>query len=85
MNGCSSRSHAIFTITLKKRRSATANCVEGNESNSSLPLGERTKDPLYIWAKLHLVDLAGSERVSFCFVLVVLVQGKQTCFVVYID
>lgn len=49
MNSQSSRSHAIFTISMEQRRIA----------NSSA--GDEVADDVLI-AKLHLVDLAGSER-----------------------
>lgn len=54
MNNQSSRSHAIFTITLEQMR----------KLNPAFP-GESTTDNMseeYLCAKLHLVDLAGSER-----------------------
>lgn len=54
MISVSSRSHAIFTITLEQMR----------KLNPAFP-GESTTDNMseeYLCAKLHLVDLAGSER-----------------------
>ncbi|KAI4366445.1 hypothetical protein MLD38_022322 [Melastoma candidum] len=54
MNNQSSRSHAIFTITLEQMQ----------RLNPIIP-GETTCETLnedYLCAKLHLVDLAGSER-----------------------
>ncbi|KNA10715.1 hypothetical protein SOVF_141490 [Spinacia oleracea] len=51
MNSQSSRSHAIFTISMEQKK--TAKCAEGSN-------GYSTDDILS--AKLHLVDLAGSER-----------------------
>ncbi|KAG9440503.1 hypothetical protein H6P81_020668 [Aristolochia fimbriata] len=55
MNNQSSRSHAIFTITLEQmRRAGTACSVDGSHN-------EEMADE-YLCAKLHLVDLAGSER-----------------------
>jgi kinesin family protein 4/21/27 len=50
MNNQSSRSHAIFTITLEQMHKL-------NSSTGSDGMGEE-----YLCAKLHLVDLAGSER-----------------------
>ncbi|KAJ4962505.1 hypothetical protein NE237_022444 [Protea cynaroides] len=55
MNNQSSRSHAIFTITLEQMRKVSSvspgnNCQNGDMSEE------------YLSAKLHLVDLAGSER-----------------------
>ncbi|KAL2652560.1 hypothetical protein R1flu_020688 [Riccia fluitans] len=55
MNTRSSRSHAIFTITLEQRRK-----WEMPLNSSSLILEDAGED--YLCAKLHLVDLAGSER-----------------------
>ncbi|CAK8569482.1 unnamed protein product [Lathyrus sativus] len=53
MNNQSSRSHAIFTITLEQMRKLN------NPSENSL---NDTMNEEYLCAKLHLVDLAGSER-----------------------
>ncbi|KAI3522183.1 hypothetical protein L1887_11665 [Cichorium endivia] len=52
MNNQSSRSHAIFTITVEQIRKANS-----SDSNSNESMGDE-----YLCAKLHLVDLAGSER-----------------------
>lgn len=54
MNNQSSRSHAIFTITLEQMRKSHAIPEDGN-------VNESINDE-YLSAKLHLVDLAGSER-----------------------
>ncbi|KAL2894618.1 Kinesin-like protein KIN-4A [Bienertia sinuspersici] len=54
MNNQSSRSHAIFTITLEQMRKSLAVPGDGN-------VNECMNDE-YLSAKLHLVDLAGSER-----------------------
>ncbi|XP_062018976.1 kinesin-like protein KIN-4A isoform X1 [Rosa rugosa] len=54
MNNQSSRSHAIFTITLEQMHKLNPAC-SGNGLNESM-----NED--YLCAKLHLVDLAGSER-----------------------
>ncbi|PHU20482.1 Kinesin-like protein FRA1 [Capsicum chinense] len=51
MNSQSSRSHAIFTISLEQRR--IANCSSGSTKDDGDDI---------LCAKLHLVDLAGSER-----------------------
>jgi kinesin family protein 4/21/27 len=51
----SSRSHAIFTITLEQMRKL--NPVFPGDSNPNDSMNEE-----YLCAKLHLVDLAGSER-----------------------
>ncbi|KAA8531670.1 hypothetical protein F0562_006613 [Nyssa sinensis] len=55
MNNQSSRSHAIFTITLEQMRKLHP--VFGGETSADEDMGEE-----YLCAKLHLVDLAGSER-----------------------
>ncbi|KAG0626408.1 hypothetical protein M758_2G123600 [Ceratodon purpureus] len=55
MNSHSSRSHAIFTITLEQRRKWDPLPDGGNPSPEDF-----NED--YLCAKLHLVDLAGSER-----------------------
>ncbi|PHU20769.1 Kinesin-like protein FRA1 [Capsicum chinense] len=52
MNNQSSRSHAIFTITMEQMRKNGS-----NDGNSNECMTEE-----YLCAKLHLVDLAGSER-----------------------
>ncbi|MCD7454854.1 Kinesin-like protein KIN-4C [Datura stramonium] len=51
MNSQSSRSHAIFTISLEQKR--VANCSSGSTNDDGDDI---------LCAKLHLVDLAGSER-----------------------
>ncbi|BBH05966.1 P-loop containing nucleoside triphosphate hydrolases superfamily protein [Prunus dulcis] len=55
MNNQSSRSHAIFTITLEQMRKIRS-AFPGNDTPDE-DMGEE-----YFCAKLHLVDLAGSER-----------------------
>ncbi|KAA8528505.1 hypothetical protein F0562_035860 [Nyssa sinensis] len=55
MNNQSSRSHAIFTITLEQMRKLNPNFPDDSGVN------EKTTEE-YLCAKLHLVDLAGSER-----------------------
>ncbi|KAI3777395.1 hypothetical protein L1987_47195 [Smallanthus sonchifolius] len=52
MNNQSSRSHAIFTITVEQIRKANS-----GDDNIIESVGDE-----YLCAKLHLVDLAGSER-----------------------
>lgn len=52
---CTSRSHAIFTITLEQMRKIQS-VFPGNDTPDE-DMGEE-----YFCAKLHLVDLAGSER-----------------------
>nr|GEW04192.1 kinesin-like protein KIN-4A [Tanacetum cinerariifolium] len=55
MNNQSSRSHAIFTITLEQMRKTNSDILSDNNPNDSM-------SDEYLCAKLHLVDLAGSER-----------------------
>ncbi|KNA21400.1 hypothetical protein SOVF_043170 [Spinacia oleracea] len=55
MNNQSSRSHAIFTITLEQMRKLSHDNPENGNVNESM-------NEEYLSAKLHLVDLAGSER-----------------------
>ncbi|XP_066397176.1 LOW QUALITY PROTEIN: kinesin-like protein KIN-4A [Miscanthus floridulus] len=55
MNNQSSRSHAIFTITLEQMRK-----TDPIMTADGMPIEEMNED--YLCAKLHLVDLAGSER-----------------------
>ncbi|KAK1587858.1 hypothetical protein Q3G72_017552 [Acer saccharum] len=55
MNNQSSRSHAIFTITLEQMRKLHS--VAPDNDTPDEDMGEE-----YFCAKLHLVDLAGSER-----------------------
>lgn len=53
MNDASSRSHAVFTISIE----ACETTVAPDESGRNAGMGGK-----YIQSKLHLVDLAGSER-----------------------
>ncbi|PIN09886.1 Kinesin-like protein [Handroanthus impetiginosus] len=55
MNNQSSRSHAIFTITMEQMRRLPTGISNEGSLNDCM-----TED--YLCAKLHLVDLAGSER-----------------------
>ncbi|XP_057490138.1 kinesin-like protein KIN-4A [Actinidia eriantha] len=55
MNNQSSRSHAIFTITLEQMRKLNPAFPGDSSLNESM-------SEEYLCAKLHLVDLAGSER-----------------------
>ncbi|XP_010503694.1 PREDICTED: kinesin-like protein KIN-4B [Camelina sativa] len=55
MNNESSRSHAIFTITLEQMRKIPSTAMVNDTVDEDM--GEE-----YCCAKLHLVDLAGSER-----------------------
>ncbi|PRQ22205.1 putative plus-end-directed kinesin ATPase [Rosa chinensis] len=52
MNSQSSRSHAIFTITMEQKK--ISHCLNGANNDD---IGDDI-----LCAKLHLVDLAGSER-----------------------
>ena len=68
MNKHSSRSHAIFTITIEQRKtrgdrpdtpeSAMEKSDEDEDEEDDLGLDD------YLCAKMHLVDLAGSERIK---------------------
>eukprot|EP00198_Chlamydomonas_reinhardtii_P003876 XP_001693212.1 kinesin family member heavy chain [Chlamydomonas reinhardtii] len=78
MNNRSSRSHAIFSITLEQRRQVAAPGTPthaGANDGASTPGGDDEGDEEdeaaaeegegvedYLCAKMHLVDLAGSER-----------------------
>ncbi|DBA94598.1 TPA: hypothetical protein ACH3X1_002180 [Trebouxia sp. C0004] len=74
MNKRSSRSHAIFTITVEQRRQLpaaqarqTAESEEDNDENEANSQGSGDEEEVvddYLCAKMHLVDLAGSERVK---------------------
>lgn len=74
MNQRSSRSHAIFTITIEQRRqlpaqqaTQTADNESDNDENDAKSQGSGEDDDViddYLCAKMHLVDLAGSERVK---------------------
>ncbi|GJN41151.1 hypothetical protein PR202_gn00488 [Eleusine coracana subsp. coracana] len=55
MNNQSSRSHAIFTITLEQMRK-----TDPIMTSDGMAIEDFNED--YLCAKLHLVDLAGSER-----------------------
>ena len=56
MNQRSSRSHAIFTITLEQRKRLGQSPSDG-EGDESCEEDEPADD--YLCAKMHLVDLAG--------------------------
>ena len=51
MNSQSSRSHAIFTITLEQKKNSSCSSTTAEDAGEDI-----------LCAKLHLVDLAGSER-----------------------
>lgn len=60
MNASSSRSHAIFTVTLRQSFLAQPSQSEGNSGESSHESGSKTS----LVSKFHFVDLAGSERLK---------------------
>lgn len=73
MNKRSSRSHAIFTITVEQRRQLpaaparqTADSDEDNDEHETTSQASGDEEIIddYLCAKMHLVDLAGSERVK---------------------
>ncbi|NXA51581.1 KIF27 protein, partial [Nothocercus julius] len=58
MNGHSSRSHAIFTISICQKQSAES------QKNTDAAQDSSWKSVQMIASKFHFVDLAGSERVT---------------------
>ena len=64
MNSRSSRSHAIFTITLEQRKqvSLTDDCQKNSDEEEETTAHEEDVVDDFLTAKMHLVDLAGSER-----------------------
>ena len=67
MNLRSSRSHAIFTITLEQRRAPAPDQARARRSDGVAGSGaesgdEDDEEPIddYLCAKMHLVDLAGA-------------------------
>lgn len=63
MNSRSSRSHAIFTITLEQRKQVvlTDDCGKNSDDEDETVNEEEVVED-FLTAKMHLVDLAGSER-----------------------
>lgn len=57
MNTCSSRSHAIFTVTIEQH--IIDDLYEGDSGTSKKPTDAAEE---FMVAKFHFVDLAGSER-----------------------
>lgn len=65
MNALSSRSHAIFSITLKQQTSHhDSNIASLVENKTTLDQPSFTT-PQRLVSKFHFVDLAGSERVRY--------------------
>ena len=69
MNACSSRSHAIFTITIEQH--IIEDLYQTNEiphDEQGKPINLDSEDPTtreeFMVAKFHFVDLAGSERIK---------------------
>ncbi|GLI69654.1 hypothetical protein VaNZ11_014325 [Volvox africanus] len=69
MNNRSSRSHAIFTITMEQRRQVQQAAAQGEQvidddgdDEDDAPGEEVEGVEDFLGAKMHLVDLAGSER-----------------------
>eukprot|EP00602_Paraphysomonas_sp_CaronLab_P010215 CAMPEP_0185018700 /NCGR_PEP_ID=MMETSP1103-20130426/1368_1 /TAXON_ID=36769 /ORGANISM="Paraphysomonas bandaiensis, Strain Caron Lab Isolate" /LENGTH=1198 /DNA_ID=CAMNT_0027548619 /DNA_START=161 /DNA_END=3757 /DNA_ORIENTATION=- len=60
MNDASSRSHAIFTLSMEIYECKVMEEEDGKEQD--IDGGKKTEISSYIHSKLHLVDLAGSER-----------------------
>jgi hypothetical protein len=79
MNSKSSRSHAIFSLTMTQQRPVHHNGYNSNSrptTPSSKLMGSRANsrlgldddgDWITITSKFHFVDLAGSERVNYIF------------------
>ena len=66
MNKRSSRSHAIFTITLEQRRTLSASANGAARADEDGDAGDSGDEEAavedYLCAKMHLVDLAGALR-----------------------
>jgi len=60
MNDSSSRSHAIFTVTIEQKIVKVMQPVDGAEDADAEPVTSEEN----ISAKFHFVDLAGSERIK---------------------
>ena len=63
MNEHSSRSHAIFILTVECCKVCVCVCIYCSHGNLSQQLGVDGQDHIRV-GKLNLVDLAGSERQS---------------------
>ena len=85
MNARSSRSHAIFTITLEQRRTPASpaggrgsRVGEGSGDDDEMEEEELVED--YLCAKMHLVDLAGGLwRWCGCSWFLVFSAGQHMC------
>jgi kinesin family protein 4/21/27 len=65
MNATSSRSHAVFTITMEKTCATSAPVSSSDNTPAGPTCGSMVAlDGSTVIARLHLVDLAGSERVN---------------------
>jgi hypothetical protein len=70
MNQTSSRSHAIFSVTLKQQRSEELEPITeagaDEEAGTTTTVVTKNDKPVLkkLNSKFHFVDLAGSERVS---------------------
>jgi Kinesin motor domain len=73
MNARSSRSHAVFSLTLEQRRESPMDAIDASsEQDGDRETGNSSRDEKadggpdlsYLCAKMLLVDLAGSERVK---------------------
>ena len=63
MNAVSSRSHAVFTITMEKTCATSASVPSSDDTPAGPDCGcTAALDGSTVIARLHLVDLAGSER-----------------------
>ena len=67
MNKRSSRSHAIFTITLEQRRVSDSGDAgsEPDTAEGALEWDQDAPQDDYLCAKMHLVDLAGASLRSW--------------------
>ena len=64
MNTCSSRSHAIFTITIEQHIIEDLYKPTDGPTKPSLAPGSEGASEEFMVAKFHFVDLAGSERIK---------------------
>lgn len=64
INARSSRSHAVFSLNLVQKRSATTPVKDKRRSMPVEAMSGSTENWVTIDSKLHFVDLAGSERLK---------------------